>query len=156
MNEIINKIKEIDDELRAALLAMDAESAPGIIKGALLRAAEQGGRGAKLRMVYVMERMAEIARDLRDDGVEDFHERYVDIIDWIDTGLDHAAKLVNADSKGKWIANFDQTIVRAKVRNPKDPKEVAARRERAKATRDKFAAMRANMNEGSIIVPGSE
>jgi hypothetical protein len=158
----VQKLVQLDEDLRKIMLSSGADKIRDFIKGLLEEASKTPGRHTKLRVTYILERMSEISQDLCEDDAE-FYKRYADISKWIDRGLQYTAYLVDPESKGKFLAQFDQTVIQAKVPDPKDPKAAKEREERAGLILDrwnqKVAQMRQNSDRpaggGNLIIPGS-
>jgi hypothetical protein len=141
----LNKVLvEIDEQLSALLLERTVTELQADVLELLTNAAKTPGRAAKLHVTYIMERLAELVADLKEDNAHvRLHEE--GFLRWIDRGLTYAAYLTDPDSQGKWLESFDQTLTRASIPDPRDPAEVQQRREEAAELNQKWQQALAGM-----------
>lgn len=158
---LVQTLVRIDEDLRKILLEADAEKVRDLVRDLLEEASKTPGRHTKLRVTYILERMSEVSQDLCSEDPR-FYQRYADISKWIDRGLQYTAYLVDPESKGKFLAQFDQTMIQAKVPDPKDPKVAKEREERAGLILDRWNQRVKQLRQdgdrpagGNIIIPGS-
>jgi hypothetical protein len=135
---------EIDSYLAALLREKDEGGLQKYIIDLLTSASRRPGRSAKLHVTYLMERMAELVKDLIEDSNVAANED--GFLRWIDRGLIYATYLTDPDSQGRWIKSFDQTLIKAKVLNPKDP-------EAAKLRQKEAAELSRKWQEAIMVVP---
>jgi hypothetical protein len=158
---LVQTLVQVDEDLRKVLLSFNADKIRDFIKGLLEEASKTPGRHTKLRVTYILERMSEVSQDLCEEDPE-FYKRYAEISKWIDRGLQYTAYLVDPESKGKFLAQFDQTVIQAKVPDPKDPKAAKEREERAGLILDRWTQKLTQLRQtdrpaggGNLIIPGS-
>jgi hypothetical protein len=163
MIDLMSQLEEMDAHLEERLIRVEPEELRDEVYQLLTRAAEAPGRASKLRVTYILERLAETAHSLRDSGEHGFYKRFSPLMVWIDLGLQQAAYLVNPDSAGRFLEAFDQTSIEVEVRNPKDPQEEQRRQKQVQDLKKRWAVMdpgstRASepTRPGGIIVPGRE
>jgi hypothetical protein len=131
--DVLKQLSRLDQELDGILRRRNTDEVREWIKKLLAEGAKKPGRDVKLHATYILERMAELAKDLEESGEDDFWKRAPDVVRWIDRGLTHVAYLVDPDSEGKFLASFEQTTVAAQILNPKDPVELRRRKEQSEA-----------------------
>jgi hypothetical protein len=137
MMDLNQVLTEIDERLTTMLLGKDELELQADILELLSNAAKNPGRAAKLHTTYILERLAELVTDLKEDNAHvRLHEE--GFLRWIDRGLTYTAYLTDPDSQGRWLESFDQTLIRANVPDPKDPEEVKQRREEAAELQQKW------------------
>jgi len=155
MNNHLEILNRLDQDLTDILRRYTADDVKKYVTDLLEEAEKNPGRAAKFRSTYIFERMAEITSDMADAGEDGIYEKLNDVMRWIDAGLMSTAKLLNPESRGQWVANFEQTVVKVRFSNPKDPKQVEAREARAKQVSADLDRMLTRTG-GSIIVPGDD
>lgn len=161
MQDYIAHLASLDEELKKTLLSPDSGGAQVVVKKILEDVAKRAGRVAKLHATYLFERMADIVHDMEDAGDVTSSVAAV-MFRWIDSGLSHAAFMVNPDSVGRYLESFDQIVVPVTVPLLKDPEDVRRRKEMATTLQDRFEealnkkpAIREPKITGNIIIPGS-
>jgi len=141
----LNKVLiEIDEQLSAMLLESTELELQASVLELLRSAAKDPGRSAKLHVTYIMERMVELLQDLKEDNAH-VRRNEEGLMRWIDQGLIYAAYLTDPDSQGRWLESFDQTLMRAKVPDMKDPEAVKQRRQEAAELQQKWSEALASL-----------
>jgi len=164
--DLIQTLLAVDHDIKRMLMEADEPSLVDKIVKMLEKAAETPGRGAKLRATYLLERMAEIVKDLENSqGM--FAAKCAAFMRWIDRGLTRVTYLTNPDSQGKFMESFDQIVTDIAIPGGKDPAEDKQRRKQAGTMKNRWddglksiAARRSQASEprrpaGNLIVPGS-
>lgn len=142
--DLNEKLAAIDGYLGGLLLDSSVQDVQAFILDLLQRASEHPGRGAKLRVTYVMERMAELVKDLKEEHAK-VRQKDEGFMRWIDRGLVYAAYLADPDSQGRWLESFDQTLMSTQIPDPKDPDEARRRRDEAAELQRKWTQTLAKM-----------
>lgn len=136
--DVVQTLKDIDEHLMQLLMESSESDLQDYILEALQHAGKEPGRGAKLRTVYMLERLAELVADLAQDQVN-VRRNQGGFMRWIDKGLSTAAYLTDPDTQGKWLATFDQTIVQVDVPDAKDPEAIKQRHQEARELNDRWS-----------------
>jgi hypothetical protein len=160
---LVQALVQLDEQIRQILTTRDPEKIKVAIKKILEDAATRPGRASKLQAAYILERMSELAQDMCSEDPE-FDDKFMDISRWIEKGLVYTNYLIDPETKGKYLATFDQTIIKAKVPDPKDPKAAEEREKRAGALLDDWNRRVTKIREqapasrrpgSNLIIPGS-
>lgn len=136
--DVVQTLKDIDEHLTQMLIKSSESELQDYILEALQHAGTEPGRGAKLRTVYLLERLAELVADLVQDQVN-VRRNQDGFMRWIDRGLSAAAYLTDPDTQGKWLASFDQTIIQVDVPDAKDPETIKQRHQEARELNDRWS-----------------
>lgn len=148
--ERLEGLEEADQLMRESLTDTGTDALIKELLALMAHAAKEPGRAAKLRATYIIERLMEIAQDIRDGGNLPFIRRYSDVMQWLDKAAIYAAKLANPDTAGRYVEVFDQTEVAIPIYNPKDPSQIKEREKAATIMQGRFNSFLADRsNKGS-------
>jgi hypothetical protein len=154
MQDLTKNLIALDENIEKHLFRLNAEQTQNLIKGILQDVADTPSRSSKIRATYMLERMAEVARDLEEKDMG-FASRALEVFRWIDAALSHVAYMANPDSAGRYMEAFDQISIPVRVPHIKDPEEVRRRQELAAEEQKRLESALDSQRRGKIQEPKS-